>query len=46
MRERYCFSVPRFFARRCAEQVRLPEFVGVRVGFGGCYKAGLWTPSR
>jgi hypothetical protein len=21
-----------------------PEIVGVRVGFGGCYKPGLWTP--
>jgi hypothetical protein len=27
-----------------AEQTRPPEFVGVRVGLGGCYKAGLWTP--
>ena len=21
-----------------------PEFVGIRVGFGGHYKVGLWTP--
>ena len=23
-----------------------PEVVGVRVGLGGCYKAGLWTPVK
>ena len=27
-----------------AEQARAPEIVGLRVGFAGCYKAGLWTP--
>ena len=27
-----------------AQDVRAPEFVAVRVGFAGRYKAGLWTP--
>ena len=31
--------------RACAEQVRPPEWCpACRVGFDGCYKAGLWTP--
>jgi hypothetical protein len=27
-----------------AEPAGAPEFAGLRVGFAGCYKAGLWTP--
>jgi hypothetical protein len=26
------------------QPVERPQFVGVRVGFGHCYKAGVWTP--
>ncbi|MFZ1934739.1 MAG: hypothetical protein WCB27_12085 [Thermoguttaceae bacterium] len=30
-------------SRAAAEEVKRPEFVGVRVGIGDRYKAGLWT---
>ena len=31
-------------ARAAAEEVRPPEFVGLRVGLADQYKVGVWTP--
>ena len=39
---RSCFRLAR--PRRCRGASGRREIVGVRVGFAGCYKAGLWTP--